>query len=296
MKILLATDGSEHSEGAAKFLTRLKFSSSDEIAILYAVSRVPILSEWESLYTDFREMRAQVAPRILDSAANVLKPVGAKISSSVIEDYPDKAIVDAAVESDVDLVVMGARGLRGISSYIVGSVTKLVAINSPRPVLIIKPPQWEISGKMKILFATDGSVYSDSIGKALSTIPFPRDTGITILNVVANAFSDIPERFSMEINKRIKEFVASTRAREFKESEEIIKKTREYLGRRISETEELTRFGDPAAEILRAAESINADIIAVGSSGMRGIKGMLGSVSRYIINHSRCSVLIGKTG
>jgi nucleotide-binding universal stress UspA family protein len=57
---------------------------------------------------------------------------------------------------------------------------------------------------------------------------------------------------------------------------------------------ELVRFGDPSEEILKVAETLNADIIAVGSSGMRGIKGMLGSVSRYVMNHTACSVLIGK--
>ncbi len=43
------------------------------------------------------------------------------------------------------------------------------------------------------------------------------------------------------------------------------------------------------------AKTFEADIIAVGSKGMRGIKGMLGSVSRYVLGHSGCSVLIGKT-
>lgn len=35
MKILLATDGSEYSEGAAKFLTNFELSLNDEITILH---------------------------------------------------------------------------------------------------------------------------------------------------------------------------------------------------------------------------------------------------------------------
>ncbi len=295
MKILLATDGSEYSEGAAKFLTRFNFSPDDEIAILYAISWVPIMSEWESLYQDFKEIRDIVAPKIFDKAASILKTVKAKINCLITEDYPDKAIVNTAVESDADLLVMGARGIRGIGSHIVGSVTKLVAINSPKPVLIINPPQREKSGKIKILFATDGSVHSDAIGKDLSLIPFPDDTEITILNIIFSALSDIPERFSMEIDNRIKNIVASKREMEFKESEKIIEKAYKFVSKRFSTIEKLTKFGDPSVEILNTAEALNADIIAVGTSGMRGIKGMLGSVSRYILNHSKCSVLIGKT-
>jgi nucleotide-binding universal stress UspA family protein len=132
------------------------------------------------------------------------------------------------------------------------------------------------------------------MGKFLSSVPFPDDTEITILNVIATAYENIPKTFTMEINERIKKIVAITRETEFKESGKIIKKAREYLDNRFSSLEELTKIGDPSEEILNVAETINADIIAVGTSGMRGIKGMLGSVSRYILNHSRCSVFIGK--
>jgi universal stress protein A len=294
MKILLATDGSEYSEGAANFLTRIDLSKEDEIAVLHALSWTPLISEWELMYGDLKEIRHEIAPRILASAVNILKSHNAKISSSIIDGYPDKVIVDKAADVDVDLVVMGASGLRGAGSLIVGSVTKAVAIKSPKPVLIIKAPQREVSGTMRILFATDGSGHSDAMGKFLSSVPFPNDTEITILNVIATAYENIPKTFTMEINERIKKIVAITRETEFKESGKIIKKAREYLGNRFSSLEELTKIGDPSEEILNVAETINADIIAVGTSGMRGIKGMLGSVSRYILNHSRCSVFIGK--
>jgi nucleotide-binding universal stress UspA family protein len=252
------------------------------------------MSEWELMYGDLKEIRDEIAPRILDTAVNILESHNAKISSSVIDGYPYKVIVDQAADMGVDLVVMGASGLRGAASLIIGSVTKAVAIKSPRPVLIIKAPHREVSGTIRILFATDGSGHSDAMGKVLSLIPFPDDTEITILNVLPTAYEDIPERFIMEIQERIKNIVARTRETEFRESEKIIKKSRGYLGNRFSRVEELTRIGDPSEEILNAAETMNADIIAVGTSGMRGIKGMLGSVSRRVLNHSRCSVLIGK--
>lgn len=295
MKILLATDGSEYSDGAAKFLTRLNLSRDDEISVLHALSWTPVMSEWELMYADLKKIRHEIAPKIIDSTVNVLKPVHARISSSIVDGHPDKVIVDAAVDAGVDLVVMGASGLRGAASLIVGSITKAVAVKSHVPVLIIKAPQGEISGAIRILFATDGSVYSDAMGKVLSSVPFPDDTEITILNIITTAYEDIPERFSMEINDRIKGLVAGAREAEFKESEKIIKKARQGLSRRFARIEELTKFGDPSEIILDTAETSQSDIIAAGSSGMRGIKGMLGSVSRYVLNHSKCSVLIGKT-
>jgi len=295
MKILLATDGSEYSEKAAQFITRLHLTPDDEIIILHAVSWIPIMNEWAAVYSDIKELQNEVVPKILDATSNVLKTVKAKITTSYAEDYPDKAIVDASEESGVDLVVMGARGIRGIKSHIIGSVTKLVAINSHKPVLIIKPPQEDISDTLKILFASDGSVYSDAMGTVLSSIPFPEDTELNILNVIPTVFEDIPERFAMEINDRIKNIVAGTRAEELKTSEEIIEKAYHKLSGKFTTIEKTTKFGDSSLEILNAAESSDTDVIAIGTGGMRGIKGMLGSVSRYILNHSKCSILIGKS-
>ena len=67
MKILLATDGSEYSEKAAKFLTRFNFSPKDEIHIMHAISWFPIISELETLYDIIKEIKEDVVPKILDS-------------------------------------------------------------------------------------------------------------------------------------------------------------------------------------------------------------------------------------
>ena len=294
MKILLATDGSVHSERAAKFLTGLQFSGDDEIVVLNALSWVPVISEWEMLYSDLKAIREEIVPHILEAAVKSLSPVHAGISSLTVDGYPDKVILDTASDAGADLIVMGASGLRGAASLIVGSVTKAVAVKSTKPVMIIRGTQEKKTGPLKVLFAADGSICSEGMMKVLSSIPFPDDTEINILNVVTTAFEDIPDRFAMEINDRIKGIVARARETEFKESERINRKAFDYLSGRFSNIEKLTKVGDPSDEILNTAEALGADIIAVGNSGMRGLKGILGSVSRYILNHAKCSVLIGK--
>jgi len=294
MKILLATDGSVYSEAAAKFLTKFKLSQEDEINILHAISWVPIMHEWESLVTDFEQIRDKIVPQILNAASDIVANTGAKISTSFTEGLADKAIVDYARDTDADLVVMGAKGVKGIETHLIGSVTKYVAIHSPKPVLIVKHPHKDTPGKCKVLFPTDGSDNSIAAGKFLLSLPLPDDTEVTLLNVVFSALSDIPERFSMEINNRIKNVVASTREWEFSESEKILEKGLKLLHTQFPKIEKKTMFGDPPAEIINAAEEINADLIVLGTRGMRGIKGMIGSVSRYILNHTKYSVLIGK--
>lgn len=295
MKILITTDGSETSEGAAKFLTGLNFSTDDEIKVLHVINWTPVLSEWESLYEDFVEIKDKVVPKILDSVTGILETTGAKVSGVFAEGPAAKVIIDSSVDSGADLIVMGARGLRGLKSYIVGNVTKAVAVKSHKPVLAVKPPQWERSGGLKVLFATDGSEHSIAMAKTLVLFPFPENTYITLLSVICSPFTDIPERFAVEINDRIKNIVAADRERDFGEAEKIINETLGLLGGKFGKADKMTKQGDPSEEILKAAEEVNADIIAVGSSRMSGIKGLFDSVSKYVLNHSSCSVLIGKT-
>lgn len=295
MKILLATDGSEYSERAAKFLTRLNWSSDDNITVFHAAYWIPFRYDEEFYLGTLKEIKKELAPRILDSALDILKPVQAKISIAIVEGSPEQCIVDAAVDSDMDMIVMGSRGIKGIESVFIGSVTRSVAVNSVKPVLVVKSPISAKSDKIKILFATDGSDYSQATIEFLSSMPFPDNTEVTILNVIWSNIFDIPERFVMEIDERIKKLVAGTRTMEFTESKKVIELAREYLNKRFKKIHVLSKVGDPSTEILKTVDTMEADIIAVGCRGLRGIKGMMGSVSRNILTHSKSSVLIGKT-
>jgi nucleotide-binding universal stress UspA family protein len=55
----------------------------------------------------------RVAPQILSSASDILKEVKAKVSVAEKEGYPDSTIVESAVDAGADLIVMGARGVKG---------------------------------------------------------------------------------------------------------------------------------------------------------------------------------------
>ncbi|SPQ01186.1 putative Universal stress protein UspA-like protein [Candidatus Sulfobium mesophilum] len=294
MKLLLPTDGSDYSEGAARFLTQLSFTPDDEITVLHVISWVPFQDDVQSYHSSLKRIKQDIAPKILDSTVDILKPLPARISVESMEGYPDKSIIEAAETSGTDLIVMGARGLKGIKQLILGSVTRSVAINSPKSLLVIKPPQFSPSSKLNIIFATDGSDHANAAEALLTSLPFSRDSEMNVLNVVWSAIADIPDRLSLEIRDEIKEEVAMTRSIEFGESEKILEPVVKNLRKRFSKVNGLTRAGDPSIEILSLAEELKADIIFAGCRGLKGVKGMLGSVSRNVLRHSRCSVLIGK--
>ncbi|MGB5636031.1 MAG: universal stress protein [Waterburya sp.] len=62
------------------------------------------------------------------------------------------------------------------------------------------------------------------------------------------------------------------------------------------ETEYTQLSGDPGQMICELASTWSADLILVGSRGLKGLKEMfLGSVSNYVTHHAPCSVLIMHT-
>ncbi|MDA8434003.1 MAG: universal stress protein [Nitrospiraceae bacterium] len=285
MKILLATDGSEYSEGAARFLTRFAFSKKDEIRVLHVISEIPYEDDYSA---QVRRVIKKVAPKILHACTEILKPLPVRIETAEEEGYPDTTIIEKAADYGADLIVMGARGVKGVQILFLGSATRAVTINSTIPVLVFKRPPWNESETMKIIFATDGSATAEAAGKFLPALPLPADTEVTVIHIAFPFVADIPEKYIKEIGEEI-----TLKPSTFRESERIFEEARRDLGG-FSKVDYLLRSGDPSREILAAERALEADLIVVGCRGLRGIKGMMGSVSRRILGNSQSSVLIGK--
>lgn len=290
MRFLLATDGSEYSEGAARFLTRFDFSTGDEIMVLHVIAEVPYEDDYRAQVKQFIK---RAAPGILRTASDILKPVKAKVTTREEDGYPDATIMEIAVDADVDLIVMGARGIRGMKAFFLGSSTRSVVINSAKPVLVSKPVAWSREGGMRILFATDGSEPAKTTGGLLKALPLRDDTEVKIINIAGSVGPDIPGGMIAETDERMKETLAKIQTGEAQRALEVVSEAERFLGNRFPNIGKVIEKGDPAAGILGEAEKWKADVVAVGSRGLRGVKGMIGSVSRRVLGHAGCAVLVG---
>lgn len=295
MRILLATDGSEHSGRAAAFLASLPLTQDDEILVLHDISPFPVSDEREHIFIGFKELKQDIATRILDETVTILKPVTAKITTTVREGFPGEGIVAAAAEIGADLIVMGARGIGRFRRHLIGSVTRSVAINTTKPLLVIKHHERKYPDIFRIVFATDGSDSCRAAAQFLNTLPLPGHVELTVVHVVWSSTADIPDRFALEMTDRIKEDVARIRKSEFAEAENIVVQSEGILSSRFQEVKDVIKTGNPAEELIDEAKSLGADLVVVGCRGLRGIKGMMGSVSRQIVSDAHCSVLIGNT-
>lgn len=293
MKILLATDGSDCALGAARFLSRFPLGAEDGVVVFHSVEEAAF-SVRERDFAILRSIQQDIAPQILDLTAAALHGTSAAVTTDQAEGHPADRILEKAEVLGADLIVLGSRGLKGRKAATVGSVTRAVAIGSRRPVLVVKPPQWDATPPFIVLLATDGSAPADATASFLVSLPFPPDSMATALYVSPSAYMDIPERFVMEVNERMKDIVASMKESAFGHAEDVMQRANGILSTRFRTTTATAEGGTAAEEILGKAASLNADIIAVGGSGHRGVRGMLGSVSRNILAHCECSVLIGK--
>jgi nucleotide-binding universal stress UspA family protein len=122
---------------------------------------------------------------------------------------------------------------------------------------------------MQVLYATDGSERSLAGAHLLATLPLGADCRITVLTVVPpNDPAD---------------------------GEEALAAARAALGGRAAQVETQVRRGNPAEEILRAADELPAELLVVGWSGHAAVaRFFLGSVAERVARHAACSVLIAR--
>ncbi len=146
---------------------------------------------------------------------------------------------------------------------------------------------------MKILIATGGSEYARCALDFMLRFPFPRDSKMTLLNVV-NAIPMSEEELGL-LNEDQSEMLEDANEYLMKDAEELVAGERKRLLEDGWPVESMVKKGSPVDQILHVAKEIKADLIVLGSHGSgRTKRFLLGSVCDYVMEHAPCSVLIVK--
>ena len=139
-KILVPLDGSEQSFHALEFAMDLAEKYSTEIILLNVLK--PHYQEplFPPLSTPAYDEMEDEHKKMLSQAFKKAKKIGPdiKISKKFVAGRPAEKIVEVAKEENIDLIVMGSRGLGGIREFLLGSVSDRVADHAHCPVLIVK--------------------------------------------------------------------------------------------------------------------------------------------------------------
>jgi nucleotide-binding universal stress UspA family protein len=139
-KILIATDGSKHSEEAEKHGLMMAKGSGASVTALYVVegihSSTSISSPPSLLMEEQMEQLREEGKKIVEKVVQKGKEMEVKVTPLVAEGHPANQIIEHA--KDCDLVVMGTLGRSGFSQLLVGSVAEKVVRHAPVPVLVVR--------------------------------------------------------------------------------------------------------------------------------------------------------------
>lgn len=135
--ILLAADGSENAARAAKEAIKLASCRKDSIIeVVYVVdfdkSKTDVLHSSSSAAINL-ERRKKIA-----KVEQLLKESGVSYKVTFLHGTPGLEIVNYANEQQVELVVIGSRGLNGLQEMVLGSVSHKVMKRVHCPALIVK--------------------------------------------------------------------------------------------------------------------------------------------------------------
>jgi nucleotide-binding universal stress UspA family protein len=137
-KILVPTDGSGHADKALIYASDLAVKYEAELYLMHAVqeSKIPdgfdeFLKAEKIEKPEIQVYLENVGKRIVEAAKKKAKSKGLdNVETTIAIGDPTDEILKFAKAKDVDLIVLGSRGLGGIKSVFLGSVSSKVCHQS----------------------------------------------------------------------------------------------------------------------------------------------------------------------
>ena len=293
--ILVAIDFSPHSEAALKQAVWLARQCGAALTLMHTspdlrrvVHSAKVRAHLHQLYGDAlqgdfqRESETKMRRLIADlNATDLNVSYRTVLGESFVE------IIHAVHQAGHDLVLAGTRGLAAWEQFFIGSTSKTLIRKCPSSVWIVKA---EHVGPPKVVVAaTDFSEVSRKAVCEGLWVAQQASAEFHLLHVI-DYLTDIPEvvvgefpigtplrqEINDEAQHRLETFVAS-------------------LDTDPSQVHLHLSWGTPWQEVDRLARHLNADVIAIGTVGRSGIKGVLmGNTAEKILATCECSLLTVK--
>lgn len=138
-EILVPTDGSPAAEAAIDNAVDLASTYGARIHALYVVdaSAFSTVEAGSEMVVEALEEEGEAA---VESVRGAAEAAGVEVEGSVTTGTPYRTIIDYIEDNDIDLVVMGTHGRRGLDRLLLGSVTERVVRSADVPVMTVRQP------------------------------------------------------------------------------------------------------------------------------------------------------------
>ncbi|MCG8603734.1 universal stress protein [bacterium] len=200
-------------------------------------------------------------------------------------------ILDYAREHDIDLIVMGTHGRRGLGHLFLGSVAEEVVRLADQPVLTIreqKEPKASM-GFNRVLVPVDFSEHGKAALAQAKEIAAAYNATIDLLHVVEET---VHPSFYATGKTSIFDFTPDITAKSVEALKQMVEET---LGPEVP-TEFHVTEGRAADEIAKFSEQLESDLIVIATHGLTGLEHfMVGSVTEKVVRMARCPVFTVKS-
>jgi nucleotide-binding universal stress UspA family protein len=295
-KILFPTDFSRCANQALARTVLLAKSYGAELHMLHAIvlhdedphNPAFHLPDIEEIHTKLRETASEKMTSVIKSYdAMEMKVV--KVQERGIAPAP--VIMAYAKRNNIDLIIMGTHGRRGLGHLLLGSVAEEVVRMGPCPVLTIREQKEPapISDRMsKILVPVDFSEHAKSALSHAKALADAHGAELQILHVIEESLhpsyyiAGMSSIFDLEPDIKPKSETAMRKL--FSETD----------GPQVTASYHLVE-GQAAPEISNFAREQNSDMIVISTHGLTGIEHLLvGSITERVIRLANCPVFTVK--
>ncbi len=283
--VVVGTDGSKHANTAVRWAAQHAARHEAPLLITTAASAPVAYGMGGHLPQDFFDALKEEGGRIVDDAAILARAEApdVEVETGVAVDATGPALLHLSESAQV--LVVGTRGLGGIASAFMGSVSSLIARHSACPVVVARsvskdgaPPA---SGP--VVVGIDGS--ENSVPALAAAMKEASLRGATLLAV--HAWSDVPLS-TMDPVTQVGELFNESTVADSVVAERLAGWSEDYPDVNVEHHVVMDR---PDAAIIESAKG--AQLVVVGSRGRGGITGLLlGSTSIKVLRSAECPVMV----
>ena len=266
--LLLATDGSNYSDGAVQEAIFFGQACQARVVVLHVV-RIDTES-LKSANAKVTRRQQEIAP-YMEAVRKMARDSGVECETVVVgSSVPEHAIVEQARMRGADVILMGRHGRAGRLYLMVGSMTAKV-IGLGFPMVLVLPKESLLTGTHVLVAVEDSPSSRLAVEEALSL-------GMCCVTLQRLTFVAVAKRESG---------LGAAR----KMVEDVCARGREKWPH--LQFEAVADVGHPSNVIVRAAEERGVDMIMIGGvNGSRLPRMFTGRVTKEVCGWAHCAVLV----
>ena len=137
-RVLVATDGSEPAKNALQYILD-NAPTKAELIVITVTNRSKDKEDLSRLF-QHGESDKLYSRKVIEESEAMVKKSRPDIKGRFLvkEGKVVDIIVDTADEEEVEIIIMGSRGLGGVSGFMLGSTSRAVVNQCRKPILILK--------------------------------------------------------------------------------------------------------------------------------------------------------------